>query len=98
RAVDEPERGLFESGNDEAIALPGIFAQFLDALGQLHGSAQLHRFETGGVDKKDFAHRVESTRFSGWSRCVLARREAGKIRNSPSWISSTSCRNDFRHR
>src|SRR5688572_7815994 len=41
RAVDESQRGFFEFRNDQAIALPGIFAQFLDALGHFHRAAEL---------------------------------------------------------
>ena len=47
RAMDEPQRSSLELGNDQAVALPRIFAQLLDALGQFNRAAELDGFEAG---------------------------------------------------
>src|SRR5687767_4320879 len=47
RAVDESQRSFFELGYDQAIAFPGIFTQFFDALGHFHRTAELDGLESG---------------------------------------------------
>ena len=50
RAVDKSQRRFFELRHNQAVALPGIFTQFFNALRQLHRAAELDRFEAGFVE------------------------------------------------
>ncbi len=50
RAMDEPQWSFFELGNDQAVALPGIFAQLFHAFGQFNRAAELDGFEARCVE------------------------------------------------
>src|SRR6478672_3639506 len=55
-AVDQSQRCLLEFRDDQTIALPRIFAQLLDALRQLHGTAKLDGLEARLIHQLDDRH------------------------------------------